>query len=184
VIVFVDCTQYLTTISNNIKEPSMLFMKVISRVLPVAIIVVTALQLQPMSNDAKAGIHDILRVDQTGSCKRCPACDYQCKLNAEIVDEEKPCFDVESKVICIPRVVFPWQRKKCLSCGACDGLGCTHCVNNGARTRRISVLKNDSYKCPKCKYSWSAEKIPCVSESSRKARPRSTKVATAGGLLE
>ena len=156
----------------------MLFLKVISRVLPIAIITITALQMQPMSSDAKAGVHDLIRLDQTGCCNKCPACDYVCKLNTELVDEERPCFDVESKVICIPRVVFPWQRKKSLSCGACDGQGCTNCVNNGARTRRIHVLKYDSYRCPKCKYSWSAEQKPgCDSDASRTVRPNATKVA-------
>ncbi len=76
----------------------------------------------------------------------CPNCDYVCKFNAETVDEDKECFDVESKVICIPRVVFPWQKK------------CNPCANNGAWTRTICVLKTEKYKCPKCEYTWSAEK--------------------------
>jgi hypothetical protein len=54
--------------------------------------------------------------------------------------------------------VFPWQKKKCKSCSSCDGNGCSHCVNNGARTRKVCVLKPSSYKCPKCEYTWSAEK--------------------------
>lgn len=96
-------------------------------------------------------------LDQTGCSICCPVCDHVCKLKAEKVDEEIPCFEVESKVICIPRVVFPWQKKHCLSCDSCDGQGCTDCVHNGARVRRICVLKSDKYKCPKCEYSWSAE---------------------------
>lgn len=99
-------------------------------------------------------------LDQTGhAC--CPVCDHVCKLDAKQIEEEKTCFEVESKAICIPRVVFPWQRAKkaaCASCDACDGLGCTACVHNGARVRKICVLKTEKYKCPACKYTWSAEK--------------------------
>lgn len=146
----------------------MLF-KLISRTLPVAIVVMAGLHLQSNLREARADIPALLKLDQTGCCNKCPACNYVCKLDAELVDEKKTCFDVETKVICIPRVVFPWQKKKCMSC-TCDGVGCTSCVNNGARTRRIRVLKTDSYTCPKCEYSWTAEKVgcdPCISSKQR-----------------
>lgn len=95
----------------------------------------------------------------------CPKCKSSCKLKAEKVDVEKKCFEVESKTICIPRVVFPWQMPKkkagCSSCDSCDGNGCSSCVNNGATTRTIRVLKTKKYKCPECKYTWSAEKPSC-----------------------
>ncbi len=81
------------------------------------------------------------------SCHTCPSCKYVCKFEAEKVDEKIPCFDVEEKVICIPRVVFPWQKSKC-----------NPCANNGAWIRKVCVLKSDSYTCPKCEYSWKAEK--------------------------
>jgi hypothetical protein len=142
-----------------------MLIKAISRVLLAALVVVTASQLVKTS-DATAGLFGTKLLDQTGCCRRCPACDHTCSLKAEIVEEEKPCFDVESKVVCIPRVVFPWQRKKCNACSACDGQGCTSCVHNGARTRRISVLKTDKYKCPKCKYTWTAERKPCESAAN------------------
>ncbi|TWU36134.1 hypothetical protein [Novipirellula artificiosorum] len=104
-------------------------------------------------------------LDQTGCCQRCPSCDHVCKLDAKEVEVEKECFETETKVICIPRVVFPWQKKKamrsCAGCDSCDGGGCTHCVHNGARTRTICVLKTKKYKCPACEYTWSAEKKPC-----------------------
>ncbi len=109
------------------------------------------------SSNASAGLFSLLP-DQTGCCRRCPACDYVCKLDAEKGEEDRLCFDVESKVVCIPRVVFPWQKKSCASCTSCDGNGCSHCVNNGARARKVCVLKPSSYQCPKCKYTWSAEK--------------------------
>ena len=88
-----------------------------------------------------------------GLCKKCPSCD--CSLEAKMVDVEKSCFEVETKTICIPRVVFPWQRNKaCGSCDSCDGKGCNSCVNNGAKTRCIRVIKKKKYTCPECKYSW------------------------------
>ena len=84
-------------------------------------------------------------------CHACPQCHYVCKLEAKRSEEEKSCFEVEEKVVCIPRVVFPWQKKR------------DPCAHNGARIRKICVLKTDSYKCPVCKYTWTAEKrLPCA----------------------
>lgn len=74
-------------------------------------------------------------------CPRCQA--TGCELKVEQVDEEKYCWKVECETICIPRVVFPWQ-KNC----------CDPCVNNGAWTRKVNVLKKHEYTCPACKYSW------------------------------
>lgn len=99
-------------------------------------------------------------LDQTGCCQRCPACDHACKFKAESVEEELEGFVVESKVICIPRVVFPWQKRP--TCGGCDSSACQQC-HNGGRTRKVCVLKTDKYKCPNCEYSWSAEKKPAGS---------------------
>ncbi|MGV3484805.1 MAG: hypothetical protein ACO1RT_10345 [Planctomycetaceae bacterium] len=85
-------------------------------------------------------------------CHACPQCNYVCKLDVTKSEQEKECFDVEAKVVCIPRVVFPWQK----NCG-------NPCANNGGRIREICVLKTESYKCPQCKYTWTAEKrTPCV----------------------
>jgi hypothetical protein len=93
-------------------------------------------------------------------CKKCPSCD--CSLEAKMVDVEKSCFEVETKTICIPRVVFPWQRKKaCGSCDSCDGSGCNSCVNNGAKTRCIRVIKKKKYTCPECQYSWTPNTSGC-----------------------
>ncbi len=104
--------------------------------------------------DAGHGKH----FDQTG-CVCCPVCDHCCELKAEQVKEEKTCFEVESKLICIPRVVFPWQKKSKVSrhasCDSCGGSGCNACVHNGARVRRVCVLKTEKYECPACSYSWS-----------------------------
>ena len=98
--------------------------------------------------------------DQTGMIC-CPVCDHVCKLDTKEVEIEKTCFKVEPKVVCIPRVVFPWQKARkaaCAACTACNGKGCTACVQNGARLRRVCVLKTEKYKCPACEYTWSAEK--------------------------
>lgn len=99
-------------------------------------------------------------LDQTGhAC--CPVCDHKCNLDVEEIEVEKKCFEIETKAICIPRVVFPWQKAKkakCAACDSCDGRGCTACVHNGARVRKICVAKSKKYKCPACKYTWTAEK--------------------------
>lgn len=77
----------------------------------------------------------------------CPKCDYVCKFNAEHVDEQQNRFDVETKVICIPRVVFPWQM-----------LNGKPCATNGARMRTVHVMTKENYSCPKCHYTWNAIK--------------------------
>lgn len=98
-------------------------------------------------------------LDQTGICNRCPSCNHYCHLSAKIEKVEKECFKIESKVICIPRVVFPWQKPKHhRGCFRCGGGGCTNCINNGARKRTVCVLVQDTYECPECKYKWSAKK--------------------------
>ena len=47
----------------------------------------------------------------------CPKCKTCCELKVEEGTEEKHCWKVESKVICIPRVAFSWQwpfkKKSC-----------------------------------------------------------------------
>ena len=146
-------------------------LKTFSRAILAVLVVVSAGQLFS-STDATAGLWGTRLLDQTGCCRRCPACDHVCNLDAEQTEEEKTCFDVETKVICIPRVVFPWQKKKsCSSCDACDGQGCRSCVHNGAKTRKVCVLKTFKYMCPKCKYTWSAEKKPCAAPCERGCDP-------------
>ena len=105
-----------------------------------------------------------------GSCVTCPQCNGCCELKSEKVDEDKHCWKVECKTICIPRIVFPWQKPGhghghgkgcCDSCtGGCDDSCrgdrcCNECCNhNGAKVRVVKVLKKHSYTCPACKYSW------------------------------
>ena len=112
----------------------------------------------------------------------CPKCDckcYTCELEADIVDVKKTCFEVEEHVICIPKVVFPWQRGKILcqrgkrgcgsSCDSCGGAGCNACVRNGAKIRKIKKLKTKKYTCPECEYRWTAKErfpSPCRCEGA------------------
>ena len=109
---------------------------------------------------------------QLGCKSCCPACGYHCKLDAEVVDVKKKGFVVECEPICVPRVVWPWQLGKrmfgCLGCGtkdtccdSCDGGGCSACVHNGAKVKMTKVLGTESYECPACEYSWTAEKGGC-----------------------
>ncbi len=113
-------------------------LKTVSRVLLAALLVFAVGQMMN-STSVTAGLFGTRVLDQTGCCRCCPVCDHVCKFDAEMVDEDIPCFDVESKVICIPRVVFPWQKKSCNSCSSCDGKGCSSCINNGANSPHLRV---------------------------------------------
>jgi hypothetical protein len=136
--------------------------------LALAMLIVAAAQLV---NPYETFASDCL--DQTGCSLCCPECKHCCQLDAEIGDVEKKCFEVETKVICIPRVVFPWQvgkhcfpfckKNECSSCDACNGRGCSNCVHNGAKTRKIKILKSRKYQCPQCEYAWSTVEKPCGS---------------------
>ena len=86
-------------------------------------------------------------------CATCPQCDTCCQLNVDEDKEKKHCWNVEYKEICIPRVVFPWQK----SC-------CAPYANNGAKVKTVRVLKKHSYECPTCKYSWTPVDTGCCSD--------------------
>jgi hypothetical protein len=87
---------------------------------------------------------------------KCPQCCHDCVFSAEKAKETKSCYAAECKPICIPRVVFPWQ-KGCCTCGkgGKDGGkdGCC-AVHNGVKKRSVRVLKKYEYECSKCKYQW------------------------------
>ena len=106
-------------------------------------------------------------------CLSCPSCQqFCCQLKSEPSEEERYCWKVECKEICVPRVVFPWQNKKhrhghgcsgcdsgCDSCsadGCCGGATCCDACrcNNGAFVVKVKSLKKHKYTCPSCKYSW------------------------------
>ena len=132
-------------------------MKPLQTTAALSIFALTMLAMPP--KNVQAGC---LKGDSCCKISCCPKCDHTChtcSLEAELVDVEKKCFEVETKVICIPRVVFPWQKKQssCNSCDSCDGRDCTNCVHNGAKIRKIKVLKTKKYTCPECKYTWTPE---------------------------
>lgn len=82
-------------------------------------------------------------------CVTCPQCSTSCKtckLKVEEGEESKSCWKVECKEICVPRIVWPWQK----TC-------CNPHANNGACVKTVKVLVKHSYKCPTCEYSWSPE---------------------------
>lgn len=102
----------------------------------------------------------------TKTCVKCPNCDGCCKLEVSEGKEKKHYWSVETKQICVPRFVFPWQNKsrgkpcakgKC-GCGkkSCSGgNGCKTVSHNGSYIRTICTLKKNSYECPTCEYEWS-----------------------------
>jgi hypothetical protein len=92
-----------------------------------------------------------------GCIVRCPNCCHECVFSANKEKVTKSCYDVVCKDICIPRIVFPWQ-KGCCSCakGGKDGDGKDGCcaIHNGAKTKSVRVLKKYEYECARCKYKW------------------------------
>ncbi len=73
------------------------------------------------------------------NCRRCPKCQNDCcQLEAKPEEQERSCFKVEQKLICIPTVRLPWQK----------------CCPSTSKTRTINVLKTHTYKCPGCDYVW------------------------------
>ncbi|WP_417748521.1 hypothetical protein [Rosistilla oblonga] len=81
---------------------------------------------------------------QCGLCADDCAC---CTLKVDKVDEKKTAWEVECKQVCIPKVVFPWQKR------------CNPCANNGACVRTVRVLKKKEYKCPKLEFTWTPKMI-------------------------
>ena len=89
---------------------------------------------------------------------RCPNCCHECIYTAEKAKETKSCYEVECKEICIPRIVFPWQKCGCgkghkggKGCGDGKG-GCGH--NRGAKSKSVRVLVKYEYECSVCEYKW------------------------------
>ena len=99
-------------------------------------------------------------------CVTCPSCESCCcVLKSEPTEIDKHCWEVECKKICVPNVVFPWQKPRKSRCrtgcadgcasGCCDSVCCDDCnCNNGACVITVKVLKKHKYKCPSCKYTW------------------------------
>jgi hypothetical protein len=77
---------------------------------------------------------------------RCPNCKAYCKFEWDKSPEEKYCWCIECKPICIPKITFPWQ-----SC----------CDPKCAKLKWVNVLKKVEYECPNCKCKWTAVEVPC-----------------------
>lgn len=92
----------------------------------------------------------------------CPKCKTPCVLKVEEGTEEKHCWNIEKKTVCIPRVRFSWQwpfqKKKCSDCSAsCSDQNCCTPPKLG-RSRVVNTLVKHTYECPVCKYSWEPRK--------------------------
>lgn len=78
----------------------------------------------------------------------CPDCGRSvCRLVREPVADEKYCYQVECKQLCIPKIRWPWQ-----SC--CDAPQC-------GRVKTVKVLKRVEYECEACGYRWELQPAPC-----------------------
>lgn len=106
-------------------------------------------------------------------CVTCPSCQTCCELNVKEVIESKHGWDVECEDVCVPRIVFPWQKHHLRCCktgkcagaractGECCGRGCggnaggiCKPIHNGARVVSVRKLRKLSFECPACKYEW------------------------------
>lgn len=100
---------------------------------------------------ASPGCSDIGCCDSgCGGHVTCPQCSSCCELKVEDGKEEKHCWKIECTEICVPKVVFPWQK----SC-------CDPCANNGACVKTVKKLKKHTYECPVCEYKWTPKKNTC-----------------------
>ena len=73
------------------------------------------------------------------NCRKCPKCNQDsCYPTCEKKKVKKTCFEVDQKVVCIPRVTFPWQK----------------CFKGCAKTRTVNVLGVKEYECDECKFTW------------------------------
>jgi len=82
-----------------------------------------------------------IRYDQSAwGSQACPECNHEvCRLTLETRDEQRDCFRVEYKSICIPKVKLPWE-----SC----------CKPRCGEVRSVKVLTRHQYTCPQCHCKW------------------------------
>lgn len=92
------------------------------------------------------------------STRSCPQCDCDfCELKVSKSKEEKTCFEVKQKEVCIPAVRLPWKK---------------NCPPTRSKVRVVNVLSKKKYECPSCKYEWNVYE-PEVPESPKSASNKS-----------
>lgn len=100
-------------------------------------------------------------------CERCPSCNAEvCISESKMEKEKRSCWKTEQKIICIPKVRFPWQK--------CDGPQC-------GKTKTITLLKKHSYECEVCKHTWKIVK-PELPETPTDAKKTSSVPIVQPGL--
>lgn len=77
--------------------------------------------------------------------KICP--DKRCYPKLTTTKEEKYCWKVETKQVCIPRVRFPWSKP-------CDPLQC-------GKVRTVRAMKKHTYESEKCAVEWEVVPTDC-----------------------
>ncbi len=125
---------------------------------------------------AASTVHAQLVEERRVGCRSC------CELTVEESKSLKPCWDIECKQICVPRIVFPWQNRqlgccktgicagvdsctgKCCGRRCCGSMGGARCktVNRGAFVKTVRTLSKCYYECPSCKYTWTPRPAVCA----------------------
>lgn len=93
-------------------------------------------------------------------CDRCPKCSTKvCRPEPTKEKEEKYCWEVECKEICIPHFKWPWAP-------CCEPPKC-------GRVRTVKVLEKKEYECEKCRYKWEIVDCGCKPAGCTEAAPAS-----------
>ena len=81
------------------------------------------------------------QADCVEACQSCPQChNDDCCLQIKKVCEENSCYKTEQKVVCVPKIQWPWEKD---------------CPPIRSQSRTVNVLKKHIYKCERCAYEWS-----------------------------
>jgi len=122
----------------------------LTRQLFLALLVAIALKLTPHEAQAQSVTdspvantpvaYDIAYDQPAWGSQTCPECNHEvCRVTLETRDEERDCFRVEYKSICIPKVKLPWASWCKPQCG---------------EVRSVKVLTRHQYTCPQCHCKW------------------------------
>jgi hypothetical protein len=96
------------------------------------------------------GLSAVMSAASGGSIqgKHCPQCDHSvCHAVPETTKQEKHCWQVECKEICIPAIKWPWSP-------CCEPPRC-------GKVKMVKVLKKVEYECERCGYRWEIQCSPC-----------------------